>query len=247
MSGSENPKCWTVLENNPEALNQLSHQLGLPPSLSFHDVYSLTEPDLLSLIPRPVYALCVIIPMTPTWNASRITEDSSVGEYTTYGEKEPVIWFKQTIGHACGSIAMIHCCLNGQVREKLLPGSELEKIAKEAEPLKMKQRAEVLFNSKALENAHQAAAKLGDTIAPDNQSADRLGQHFVAFVKGKDGHLYELEGSRTGPLERGLLAEDEDLLSPKALELGLGRLIDMEKSAGGDLRFSCTALAPSMQ
>jgi len=37
---------------------------------------------------------------------------------------------------------------------------------------------------------------MGDTIAPSAEDGDRLGQHFVAYVKGADGHLYELEGSR---------------------------------------------------
>jgi ubiquitin carboxyl-terminal hydrolase L3 len=47
-----------------------------------------------------------------------------------------------------------------------------------------------------------------------------------------------------GPLDRGGLASDEDVLSPNAIELGIGRVIKMEReSGGGDLRFSCIALA----
>lgn len=181
--------------------------------------------------------------MTPSWNASRNAEDSSKDDYDGSGPSEPVLWFKQTIGHACGSIGMLHCVLNGAARSTVLPGSTLDKIFTEADPLKMIERAAVLENCQALEDAHQSAAAIGDTIAPDIWAADKLGQHFVAFVKGTDGHLYELEGGRKGPLDRGLLGEEEDMLSERALELGLGRLIKME--VGGDLRFSCTALAPS--
>lgn len=187
------------------------------------------------------------MPLTPAWHTSRVIEDAPLNIYEGSGSEEPVLWFKQTIGHACGSIAMIHCCLNGAVRSQLMPGSELERIANVGEPLKMKDRASVLWNSKALEEAHRDAAALGDTTAPDNESADKLGQHFVAFVKGRDGHLWELEGSRKGPIDRGLLADDEDLLTPNALKLGLGRVIEMERKEGGDLRFSCTALAPSLE
>jgi ubiquitin carboxyl-terminal hydrolase L3 len=47
-----------------------------------------------------------------------------------------------------------------------------------------------------------------------------------------------------GPLDRGALVEDEDVLSRKGTEVGLGRVIKMEEAAGGgDLRFSCIALA----
>lgn len=91
----------------------------------------------------------------------------------------------------------------------------------------MTQRANLLSESEPLYNAHEAAAKSGDTTAPDAEAADNLGQHFVAFVKA-DGHLWELEGTRKGPLDRGSLEESDDALSDRALELGLGRLIDLE-------------------
>ncbi len=83
----------------------------------------------------------------------------------------------------------------------------------------------------------------GDTVPPALDPTKKMGQHFIAFVKGRDGHLWELEGSRKRPLDRGALAEDKDLLSERALELGLKRLIEVQSSSEGDLRFSCIALA----
>lgn len=67
-------------------MNPLAAKLGLSPDLTFYDVYSLTDPYLLSLIPRPVYALLVIIPFTPSWNESRVKEDAKKGEYTGSGD-----------------------------------------------------------------------------------------------------------------------------------------------------------------
>jgi ubiquitin carboxyl-terminal hydrolase L3 len=49
-----------------------------------------------------------------------------------------------------------------------------------------------------------------------------------------------------GPLDRGALKDDEDVLSPAALEKGLGRLMRIEAEHGGDLRFSAIALAESL-
>lgn len=72
-------------ENNPEVMNALATKLGLSKDLTFYDVYSLTDPDLISLIPRPVYALLVIIPLTPAWHESRIQEDAGKGEYAGSG------------------------------------------------------------------------------------------------------------------------------------------------------------------
>lgn len=223
-------------------MTPLAHKLGLSPSLQFHDVYSLTDPALLSLIPRPVHALLVILPLTPTWHASRIAEDSPKAKYTGQGPNEPVIWFKQTIGHACGSIGLIHCVMNGPAKSYILPNSTFSKLREAAIPLEMEDRARLLYDSKELEDAHQSVAEMGDTEAPTAEAGDNTG-HFVAFVK-EGGRLWELEGSRMGPLERGELGEDEDVLSERALEMGLGRVIRMEsESGGGNLRFSCIALA----
>ncbi|KAF2241186.1 cysteine proteinase [Trematosphaeria pertusa] len=239
-------KLFTMLENNPQVMNHLAYSLGLDRSFSFHDVYSLTDPDLLAVIPRPALALLVIIPLTPTWDEARTAEDKDKGEYERKGEEEPVIWFKQTIGHACGSIGLVHCLLNGEASKHVQSGSTLDQIRNAALPKTMWERAKVLEDSEAFEKAHAEAAKLGDTAAPTPEEGEHLGQHFVAFVKGKDGHLWELEGGRKGPLDRGLLKDDEDVLSPAALEMGIGRLIRIESEHGGDLRFSVIALAESM-
>lgn len=225
-------------------MNALKKRLGLSDELEFYDVYSLDEPELLAHIPRPAYALLVIIPLTAAWFDERKAEDTNKEEYNGYGENEPVIWFKQTIGNACGSIGLLHSVINGPASKFILPGSDFEKIRRDALPLKMEERAQFLYDNEAFDAAHASVAAMGDTPAPMPVEGHE-GQHFVSFVKADDGHLWELEGSRKGPIDRGALAEDEDVLSPKALELGLKRVIKLVQDAGiNDLRFSCTVLAP---
>ncbi|TVY85649.1 Ubiquitin carboxyl-terminal hydrolase isozyme L3, partial [Lachnellula willkommii] len=168
-------------------------------------------------------------------------------EYGTGQEDEKwsnILWFKQTIGHACGSIGLLHCAINGPARHYIAEGSTFAKIRERAIPLGVEERAQMLYDDGEFEVAHQSVAELGDTVAPSAEDGDKLGQHFVAFVKSDDGKLWELEGSRPGPLFRGTLAADEDVLSERGLALGLGRVIEMERvSGGGDLRFSAIALA----
>ena len=233
-----------MLENNPDVMNFLAQELGFDTSaFSFHDIYSLTDPEMLAFIPRPALALLVIIPLTPTWHEARTAEDKDKPEYAGKGEDEPVVWFKQTIGDACGSIGLLHCLLNTFASKHIKPSSPLDQIRTNALPKSMWERAKVLEDSGAFEKAHADAAKLGDT--PTNRDEHR-GQHFVAFVKAEDGHLWELEGDRKGPLDRGALGDDEDVLSPAALEKGIGRLMRIESEKGGDLRFSVIALAPTL-
>lgn len=226
-------------------MNALKTKLGLSDDLEFYDVYSLDEPDLLAHIPRPAHALLVIIPLTEAWKQERQAEEAVKEEYTACGDDEPVIWFEQTIGNACGSIGLLHSIINGPASRFIRPGSHVEKIRRDAVPLKKAQRAQMLYDSQPFEDAHKSVEHMGDTTADPPIPGLHAALHFVSFVKTEDGHLWELEGSREGPIDRGILGENEDVLSPRALELGLKRIIKMVEDAGDEeLRFSCTALAP---
>ncbi|KAK3341488.1 hypothetical protein B0T25DRAFT_343671 [Lasiosphaeria hispida] len=246
MATNSRKKMFTILENSPEVMDALALKLGLPPTLTFHDIHSLT-PLELTHIPRPALALLVILPLTPSWAADRAAEDAAglgLAYHNQPDQTSPVIWFKQTIGNACGSIGLVHCALNGPAAQHVLPDSTLARLRDAAAPLAMANRAQMLHDSDEFEAAHKAVVELGDTAPPAAGSGEHAGQHFVAFVKAGDGHLWELEGSRLGPIDRGELGADEDVLSLRALELGLGRVIKLEQeSGGGDLRFSCIALA----
>lgn len=113
--------------------------------------------------------------------------------------------------------------------------------------LKPEARAQLIYDSAELEAAHFNAAQQGDSIAPDVHNGEDVDGAFVAFVKSEDGTMWELEGRRKGPVQRGVLSEDEDLLSPRAVELGPMAYVKREAEAGGkELRFSCLALTESL-
>lgn len=97
-----------------------------------------------------------------------------------------------------------------------------------------------------MESAHQTAANKGDTSAP---SADEnVDLHYVCFVKSKDNNLWEMDGRRIGPLNRGKLSPEEDVLSERGLDLGVKSFLKREESAGGgELRFSLVALGPCFE
>ncbi|KAJ5902795.1 Ubiquitin carboxyl-terminal hydrolase isozyme L3 [Penicillium taxi] len=241
----DNVKAFVPLENNPEVMSHLVHQLGLPQTFGFTDVFSIDEPDLLAFVPRPSHALLLVFPVSETYEKSRIAEDTALPEYSGFGPAEPVTWFKQTIRNACGLIGLLHAVANGKSRKHVIVGSDLDQLLREAENLEPAKRADLLYESKALESAHADAAKLGDTAAPSAE--DRVDLHFVAFVKGDDGTLWELDGRRKGPLARGVLADDQDALSEAALDLGIRRFLKTEagsESQSSDLRFSLVSLGP---
>ncbi|KAK4999662.1 hypothetical protein LTR66_001347 [Elasticomyces elasticus] len=243
--GTETPfkqKFFVPLENNPEVFGTLARHLGVAEELGFYDVYSLDDPDLLSHIPRPVYALIFICPSV-VYYAARREENDHMAEYASHGETEPVFWVKQTIGNACGLYGLLHAISNGPARKHILPGSELESLLKEAILLEPKARADIIYHSQALEEAHQKAAVLGDTEAPPAE--EEPDGHFICFVKGDDGRLWELNGGMKGPVDRGTLAPEMDALSEEAIQLGVGDFLSVAKEAGiEDVAFSIVAVAP---
>jgi len=230
-------------ENNPDVMTTLAQTLGLSPDIAFHDVYSLTDPDLVALLPRPANALLFVYPVTESSEAFYVEEDGREPDYQGCGADEPVMFYRQTIHHACGLIGLLHCITNGPAASLIQPGSHLHQLVEEAIPLRPTERAELLYNSDMLEKAHAAAATTGDTSPPS--LGEDPGHAFIAFVKGRDGNLWELEGRRKGPVDRGPLREDEDVLSENALQRGPLPFLKREENAGsGALRFSCTLLGP---
>jgi len=126
------------------------------------------------------------------------------------------------------------------------PGSTLDRILCEAVPLQPDARAAVLVESDALEAAHSTAASKGDTAPPQLQ--DEVEHHYVCFVASAKGNLWELDGRRIGPINRGPLREGEDVLSERALDLGVRSFLKREEGAGGgDLRFSLVALSQNFE
>jgi ubiquitin carboxyl-terminal hydrolase L3 len=97
-------------------LTQYTQALGLSPALAFHDVYSITEPELLAFVPRPVHALLLVFPVTSIYENYRLEQDKGrdlyLGEEHVHGE---VMWFRQTIGNACGTMGVIHAVFNGEI------------------------------------------------------------------------------------------------------------------------------------
>jgi ubiquitin carboxyl-terminal hydrolase L3 len=124
--------------------------------------------------------------------------------------------------------------------------SDLQKLLRDAIPLAPIERADLLYNSQALERAHSGAANQGQSNVPGAE--DDIDLHYVCFVKDEKNNLWEMDGRRKGPLNRGQLAEDEDVLCEKALDLGVRRFLKREaETGGGELRFSLISLAPSLE
>lgn len=103
------------LTSNSEILTELVHDLGAP-CLSFHDVLSLTETDLLASIPRPALALVLVYPEIEVYQQKIASEEATRVPYDK-SEAEDLLWFEQTASNACGFQAVLHALCNGKARQ----------------------------------------------------------------------------------------------------------------------------------
>ena len=162
--------------------------LGMSSDYGLVDVVGFDE-DLLSFLPQPILAMILLYPC------------NSVNEPCDVATVPPeVFYMKQTIGNACGTIALIHSIGNLRKTISFQPGSVLDKFFKETETMTPAERAARLENDHVFARSHEETAKDGQTAAPSLE--DEVEHHFIAFVQ-VGGRLYELDGVKKGPIDHG--------------------------------------------
>jgi ubiquitin carboxyl-terminal hydrolase L3 len=113
-------------------------------------------------------------------------------------------------------------------------------LIEKCQPLGPLDCAETLENDTELESAYKMVATRGTSEVPANPE-DEVDFYYVCFVKSKNNHLYELDGDRKGPKDRGLLKPNDDVLSES------GRSVIKEfiqREYGQNSNFSLLVLAP---
>ncbi|KAM5532877.1 hypothetical protein V8D89_013429 [Ganoderma adspersum] len=218
MAASESTSAsgrWIPLESNPEVLTDWAVNAGLVGSQAhFEDIYGL-DPELLGMVSQPAKAVILLFPITDIYEQKRREEDERI---VAEGQPEldpTIFWMKQTISNACGTMALLHALVNSDVT--FSPESPIQKfidICKDKTPL---ERAEILETTPLFANIHADAASGGQSAVPANLDTDL---HFTCFVQapsvsstGTDApveetesemRLVELDGRRTGPIDRGV-------------------------------------------
>ncbi|TQW05334.1 ubiquitin carboxyl-terminal hydrolase, family 1 [Cordyceps javanica] len=187
------------LEANPPLMTDLVHKLGLSPTLAIHDVYSLTEPDLLAFIPRPALALLLVFPISAAYESQRLSADSLVAEYAGKGAAEPVVWWRQTIRNACGMMGLLHAVSNGPAREFIGPPSTRVRLDPRRAPPKVDPA-----RSRAARPAPRADARArrrapGGRLAGRDRGARRPGRRRPALRVLRQGRRRRAVRARRPP------------------------------------------------
>jgi ubiquitin carboxyl-terminal hydrolase L3 len=225
---------WFPLESNPQLINSYIQKLGFDTSLyEFVDVFS-TEDWALEMIPQPVAAVLMLYPLTEAQTSN--TQDDVVA----LAAAQDSVWFiKQRIGNACGTIGLLHALMNlPEPLRMFQPNSWLQSFAEDCpiplDPIAKAERLEVDSNiAKMHDDATASEANATDRGNID----DSIITHFIALVCVQD-RLYELDGSKEGPIDHGPTTPMTMLKDSAAVVKKF-----MAKDPN-EMRFTITALAP---
>jgi ubiquitin carboxyl-terminal hydrolase L3 len=241
MASKTYSKHFIPLESNPDLFTELMHSLGGSLSLSYDDVFSIDDPELLAYIRRPVNALILTFPTTPLYEDDKRIEEEKIRASPEIPLPSDIIWFKQTINNACGLYGLLHAVCSSPARhlvgksflgavqyimlKSLLicwppePGSFLHTLITTSPTLSTSDRALMLENSESLETAYRTVAIQGDSEVPEDAEAE-VDYHYICFARSSENnHVFQLDGDRSGPIDRGVLvSQDEDMLGEGMLD-----------------------------
>ncbi|KAA1470345.1 peptidase C12 ubiquitin carboxyl-terminal hydrolase 1 [Dentipellis sp. KUC8613] len=201
---------WIPLESNPEVLNAWANRVGLIATDSqFCDVYGLDE-ELIDMVPHPVKAVVLLFPIRGGIETARREEDERLKKEGQPAIDPTVVWIKQTISNACGTMGLLHALINSDVA--IVPESPLARFIDACQYKSPEERAHLLETTPLFADIHAEAASSGQTAPPADSHTDL---HFTCFVQAPDAaarmsqsgisdmRIIELDGSRGGPIDRG--------------------------------------------
>ncbi|OPJ67007.1 ubiquitin carboxyl-terminal hydrolase isozyme L3 isoform A [Patagioenas fasciata monilis] len=247
------PHRWLPLEANPDVTNQqLQHehgcqflkQLGIHPDWQFVDVYGM-EPELLSMVPRPVCAVLLLFPITEKYETFRTEEEERI-KAKGQDVKSSVYFMKQTIDNACGTIGLIHAIANNRDKMNFETNSSLKKFLEDSLSMTPEERAKYLETYEAIRVTHESSAHEGQTEAPSID--EKVDLHFIALVN-VGGHLYELDGRKPFPINHGETSDDSFLEDAIQVCKKFMERVSVVSLSGGitechEVPFPCASLPP---
>eukprot|EP00916_Digyalum_oweni_P008141 GHVL01013640.1.p1 GENE.GHVL01013640.1~~GHVL01013640.1.p1 ORF type:complete len:223 (+),score=56.61 GHVL01013640.1:79-747(+) len=180
---------WLPVESNPDVLNKFLEALGGPPNAEFVDVFDLDEIGL-NEIKNPVNAMLFQYQYSEKQKAHAAEEAKK-----PLVEKKEVFFMKQIPKNACGTVALLNAF--GNLPLSHVKGGVLDKFFEEVKSLTAEERGKKMSENTEIKEAHNLAQSEGQSDRDDDTCV-----HFATVVE-VDGHVYELDGRKEGPIDHG--------------------------------------------
>nr|XP_048708341.1 ubiquitin carboxyl-terminal hydrolase isozyme L3 isoform X3 [Caretta caretta] len=120
------------------------------------------DPELLSMVPRPVCAVLLLFPVTEKYETFRTEEEERI-KAQGQNVRSSVYFMKQTINNACGTIGLIHAIANNRDKMNFESDSTLKKFLEDSLPMSPEERAKYLETYEAIRVTHESSAHEGQT------------------------------------------------------------------------------------
>ncbi|XP_075715531.1 ubiquitin carboxyl-terminal hydrolase isozyme L1 isoform X2 [Rhinoderma darwinii] len=210
------------MEINPE----LMKKVGVLPTFKFVDVLGF-ENDYLKSFSHEVCAVLLLFPLSSQHEEFRKKQE---GEHKGKKPDAKVYFMKQTIENSCGIVGLIHAAASNKDKLGFDKDSTLKGFLEKSADLSPGDRAKLLEENKALQSAHNSIAAEGHC----RPNEDGVHFHFVVFT-AVNGHLYELDGLTSQPIDHGATSEG-------SLLEDAGKICKQFTEREDDVRFSSVAL-----
>ncbi|RUP03732.1 hypothetical protein BC936DRAFT_140575 [Jimgerdemannia flammicorona] len=146
------------ISHQRKVMNEFVHGLGVSPRWAYTDVWGL-DSDMLSMIPQPVLAVLLLFPITENYEKFREEEETHLKRHEQLISPK-VVFFRQTIPNACGTIGLLHSLAT---HDDIVEDGPLKSLIEKAKPLSPDERAELLEQDTGLARAHHQSALDGQT------------------------------------------------------------------------------------
>ncbi|KAL9708997.1 ubiquitinyl hydrolase 1 [Leucoagaricus gongylophorus] len=176
-------------------LHQWANQAGLITSQDqFVDIYGL-DPDLLNIIPKPIKAVILLFPSNSLIKTKQEEFDEEIAEEGQHPIDQTVIYVKQYVENACGTIALIHAIANSTVT--YMPESPLKKFIDLCQGKTPEECGRLLESTDVFTKIHLQSSALGQTRQPLNDDDEmNTNLHFTCFVAAPDAQIRKTVATR---------------------------------------------------
>jgi ubiquitin carboxyl-terminal hydrolase L3 len=219
---------WLPLEANPELLTEYSRTLGLPADVRFHDVLSV-DAWALEMVPNPIQAFLLLFPLS--------ADDTACCKGGS-AKCTDIVFMRQFVGNACGTIALLHAMLNLHERRMVTfsQDSYVARMYDSIQGLDPEERGVWLSKDAEIANAHASIESEGQSVVSNGD----VDTHFIAFIPSRDGPVViELDGRKNGPVYHAPGTES-DPFGLAVLDVIKREFISKNPN---DIRFSILALS----
>ncbi|KAG7204848.1 hypothetical protein KM043_005250 [Ampulex compressa] len=188
---------WCLIESDPGVFTELIKEFGVK-GAQVEELWSLDDEQFEDL--KPIHGLIFLF----KW----VQDEEPFGDVVQDNRLDKIFFAKQVINNACATQAILSVLLNCKHPDISL-GPNLEEFKNFCQSFDANMRGLALSNCDVIREVHNSFSRQTLFEYDSRQaSKDDALFHFISYVP-IDGHLYELDGLKDGPIDLGVCLMDE--------------------------------------